>query len=515
MQKFAKYILIATGVLALGAVASVLSANLYIESRDSQARIERKLSRVLHVPVKVTATSFSILSGLQVKGVTVQQGEQELTGNFFEAASFSAGLEYWPLLSRKLVIKQISVIQPQLAWYQTSKGKWRAPTVPEQHPSAAKPPEENKTPEPDRKAPGGKPFEVTVSKLAVSDGTVRLYDHNQHSLFTFLGVNAEGILPSATEIHGKAESATASIRDAVNFQNLRTEFSYGNKSFSLQPLLAKVAGGDFQGDFKMDTADPNNPISLKAEFQNADANRLAVDAGGVEGQITGQLSGKLELTAKTHKLKDFKGSGSLTLAHGRMQQYDFFQMLGQALQIEELTQLNLQQAELNYHFDDGKIFVDQLLLESPNLKVTASGTLRMDGKMNLAARLSINPIISRQLPGFISENFHPMEGNDLRYIDFDVTGSIDKPKTNLLELALGKKIEKQMGGLLNSLFGGKKKKESKKAPQAQPTPEAEPVIPAATPVPPPATPTPPPMPTPQDQPVTPPPTVSPTPAPSP
>lgn len=485
MRKVAKVILIAGGILLLGIVAAVLSANLYIESKDSQARIERKLSRVLHAPVKITATSFSLWSGLRVNGVTIPQEEElQSQGNFFEATSFSATFDYFPLLSRKLRIQKINVIKPQLAWYQSGKGKWRVPSTPAK-PAVADESARLSAAPPKKPV---KPFDISIDKLLLSDGDFRFFDHKQNSLFSFLGVNAEGHLVSPAQMNGSAESATASIRDAINLQHIRTEFSYGDKILQLKPIRAKVAEGNFSGEFKIETASQEKPFALKAEFNNADVNRLITDAGGASGQVTGLLSGSLELTSNTHKMKDFTGKGKFSLSRGRVQQYDLFAMLGQALQIEELTQLNLQQAELEYRFSEGKILVDQLLLQSPNLKLTGTGTIRTDGKMNLNARLTINQTISRQLPGFVAENFHPAEGADagLQFIDFDVTGSVAKPRTNLLELAVGKKIEREMGGFFNALFGSKKRKEPKKPEEPKKQEQPAPQTPAQSPTPAPA-----------------------------
>ncbi|MEI9897418.1 MAG: hypothetical protein WDN28_27070 [Chthoniobacter sp.] len=109
-----------------------------------------------------------------------------------------------------------------------------------------------------------------------------------------------------------------------------------------------------------------------------------------------------------------------------------------------------------------------------------------------------------------SRQFRTVEGGR-RAIGFVINGSIDKPKTNLLDKLIGQKINNQFGDVLGTIFGGdkkpeddkpkkedkKKKKDKDKAAQNAATPAA-PTPPAATPEP--ATPAPA---TPQTQPVAP------------
>ena len=56
--------------------------------------------------------------------------------------------------------------------------------------------------------------------------------------------------------------------------------------------------------------------------------------------------------------------------------------LGQILQIDELMQLHLEQAEVHFHISPGIVIIDQLLLRSPNIRLSATGTIKFDGKLS-------------------------------------------------------------------------------------------------------------------------------------
>ena len=130
-----------------------------------------------------------------------------------------------------------------------------------------------------------------------------------------------------------------------------------------------------------------------------------------------------------------------------------------------------------------KVFVDSLVMESPSIGLTAKGTSAFDGKLDLAARLALNPKLSRRLPGWVDANFQPVPGGDWRDIGFAVTGTLARPETDLLQVMVGRKLGDQFMNLLQSVTGRHKKKSGeKKAPQPEPSPaQGEEPQPAATP----------------------------------
>ena len=148
-----------------------------------------------------------------------------------------------------------------------------------------------------------------------------------------------------------------------------------------------------------------------------------------------------------------------------MEQYRLLVLLGQILQIEELQELHLDQAGAKYHLSPGLVTIDELILRSPNIRLTASGTVGFDGALQLNSQLAINDRIRSQLFRAIRDNFHPIDEPGFRAIEFHVGGTVDRPSTNLVERLVGRDIT----SMLNSFFGGKKDRLKKKK---KPTEEA-------------------------------------------
>jgi hypothetical protein len=179
--------------------------------------------------------------------------------------------------------------------------------------------------------------------------------------------------------------------------------------------------------------------------------------------IKGKLEGSFRASGKTADANALIGSGEIFLRDGRVQQYSLLVLLGQILQIEELKELHLEQAEAKYHLRPGLVTIDELILRSPNIRLAASGTVGFDGRLNLNSRLAINDRIRGQLFKPIRENFQPISEPGYSGIEFQIGGTIDRPSTNLMERLVGRDLT----SMLNSLLGGKKDKSKKKKKQIE------------------------------------------------
>jgi hypothetical protein len=71
--------------------------------------------------------------------------------------------------------------------------------------------------------------------------------------------------------------------------------------------------------------------------------------------------------------------------------------------------------------------------------------------------LAINEKVREQLFKPIRTNFQPTEEPGYSAVDFEVTGTLERPKTNLLEKVVGRDLK----DLVNSFLGGKSEKTDK------------------------------------------------------
>src|SRR5438445_13221286 len=177
----------------------------------------------------------------------------------------------------------------------------------------------------------------------------------------------------------------------------------------------------------------DSPFTTSVKFHDVLADQIVENAGGPKGIVTGKLEGSFQASGKTADPNAIVGGGVIFLRDGRIQQYSLLILLGQILQIEELQELHLEQAEAKYHLGPGLVTIDELVLRSPNIRLTASGTVAFDGRLKLDSRLAINDRIRGQLFKAIRNNFHPIDEPGYTANDLQVGGTIQRPSTNLMD----------------------------------------------------------------------------------
>ncbi len=502
MRKTLRALMLAAGIaFALFAVA-LIALNLYVQSVGAQGRIQQELSQRLGLPVHIHSVSITPWGGLTLRGITVTDAEHPAT-NFISAKAFELHGSTASLFSGSLVIRKVSLVHPFVTWPQDQNGRWRLPgsaqtkessmvqgdaaakatpplleKAPESSlPSSPPPAQPESTPAlaasvPAQEAPKiVKRITPDVERVAISDGTFRFLDNKNILVAGFDGVNLQASLEEEMSLRGVVHIDRLSARDRFFLQNIRSSVKYAENSFELPRISAKAAGGDVNGSFSLQPQSEKSPFHASVHFRGLRADDIVSDAGGGRGVVKGELDGSLELTGPTADVSDLSGAGEITLYHGELQQYSILVALGQVLQIEELTQLHLDQAEAKYHIKDGNVTIDALTLRSPNLRLSATGTVALNGKLHLNAQLAINEKVKSQLFRPIRENFQPTEEPGYSAVDFQIAGTLDRPRTNLVERVVGKNLRDIMNGFL----GGKKSDKSKKhgAREASPSPENE------------------------------------------
>ena len=295
-----------------------------------------------------------------------------------------------------------------------------------------------------------------------------------------------------------------SLRDRFFIENLESPLHYDPAELVFSSISAQAAGGVINGRFAMQVQAPDSPFDVMVKFHDLRAEKLISNAGGPAGMIQGRVEGFLEAEGKTVVIETRRdrdsgdaelvapagvavgpatplavraltGHGEIVLRDGKLQQYSLLIALGQILQIDELMQLQLEQAEVKYHISPGIVTIDQLLLRSPNIRLTATGTISFRGKLQLDSQLALNEKVRRQLFTPVRENFLPLqEPAGYAAVDFKVSGTVERPKTDLMDKLVGRDL-RDLGGVISSLFRhGKKRKKPAEDATPSPTPSASP-----------------------------------------
>ena len=139
MKKLRRIALIALGVVIALAAIVLLGVNLYVQSQGTQAKIQQELSQRLGAPLKIRQMSVTPWSGLELSGITIAQSAGAGPGHFLEARTFQLRVRLLSLFSQRLVIKEVSLVNPNVVWPQDVNGKWRLPGARQEEAHASEP----------------------------------------------------------------------------------------------------------------------------------------------------------------------------------------------------------------------------------------------------------------------------------------------------------------------------------------------------------------------------------------
>ncbi|HEX3421719.1 MAG TPA: AsmA-like C-terminal region-containing protein [Candidatus Udaeobacter sp.] len=482
--------MIALGALiGLGAVI-LLAVNLYVQSQGAQAKIQQELSRSLGVPLRIRSMSVTPWGGLELSGITIPQTASVGPKHFLEARTFQLRVRFLSLFSRRLVINEVSLVHPRVVWPQNTEGKWRLPDsqaaraetvatnqppTPSQADAGTESAPTNTTPvvthlasapsspkmAVKEKSPERAPKMAVapeVRRVSVKDGDFSFLDQTGKLVASFAGVDFRTSIRNALALRGDAKVTRVSLWNRFFLDQLRSPLRYEPDVLELSKISARVAKGQVDGYFAMQPEAEDSPFTTSINFHDVLADQLVENAGGPKGMVQGKLEGSLQASGKMGDPDALIGEGEIFLRDGRVQQYRLLVLLGQILQIEELQELQLEQADAKYHLRRGLVTIDELVLRSPNIRLTSSGTVAFDGALQLNSQLAINDRVRGQLFKAIRDNFHRIDDPGYSAIEFQVGGTVERPSTNLVEQVVGRDIS----SMLNSFFGGKKDRPKKK-----------------------------------------------------
>jgi len=454
VRKFAKLFLISAGILLFVYVLAVLGLNIYLQSQGLQVRIGSVASAVAGKPVSIQGTHYTPWSGFTVNGIMVPQLQATGAPPEFEAESINFRFAFLQLLSGKLVVKEVLVNSPVLVAISLPRenlaGRIASPVEATTIPPAAETPSQGGveiTAPPLPQPPSSSLMEVR--RVKIRNGRSQIFDSKGGCLLDLNGIEAAvDILPGG-KLAGEFLVAEASVGTSIHPRGITGTFSLLKGHLEIPDLQGNWAGGRITGDFKLD---PALGFSATAIADGVLVRKLADDAGISAEGARGSLFARGSLRGLPGAPESYFGEVDANLQEARLQPLDFIRQIGDLMNIQELQMLELKTAEGRFVIRDQQVVVEKMTLESANLFLEGTGPVGFDGKMKLRSRLHLNEKLRRDLGGLLGENFENSDRAGYRFVPFSVTGSVSRPKTDLLDKLTGFRIGQDIGGLLKNLF---------------------------------------------------------------
>jgi AsmA family len=446
----------AAGLLGL----ALLAINLYVQSPGSQQTLREIVSENLGYPVSIFRISFTPWNGLHLQDVTIQNPAVEYP--FLRAQDLWIQCNYLPLFRRKLIVRQVYLSGAEFRIPTTARLEAEAETdnlppkvesVPQ--PESSKEPASKATPGAAISQPGKAPraenrlpgnLWVEIRKFKIRNGTI--YFLGPAGVPTATLRDIEGSVQSHKGGYvGKVRISSAALSDSINVEEISSPVQCFNAALDLPNITAQISGGQISGNFHAELADPELPYRVHFQAAGVNINEIVSRAGGILDRAHGILQGSFQLAGCLKDPALASGDGSLEIKTAYLDQYPMLKELGRWTQIDELQRLDLEQALSKFSVVGQDIKVDSLQLISKNCQVNLWGTVESAQKLDLNGRLTVSQFLSQKIPNELEENFAKSKDGESRYLDFQITGTVLKPQTDLIDRIIGDKAK-----LLKKLF---------------------------------------------------------------
>jgi hypothetical protein len=464
------------------AIAFLLAAftvpKIWIQSESSQGRVRDALTQVLGMSVKFERLQVGFRKGVRIKNLTGSTPQ----GSSIQVKELQLRLRWLPMLAGKLVIAEVRLQNPRMVWVDNPPTQ----TV------DAEPPRPSET----------TPLETTGAQKALNPNplnplnpfnqiTRRLTRHRQITLESIALENAEWSWISHTgqsvlqtegvyfhletndlgDGSGRLTVAQGALLGTLAFHGLQAPLELSQGRLKVPKLSAKSGGGELTASATAQLSEPDSPFELDAALENVDLARMNGEPSSA--RMGGIANGRVRLHGESLRSSTWEGTGEVLVKDGVFKGLSLLQLIGQILQVQELANFKIREADAHFTISNRQVRLSPFVIRSEDIRLDAPGTVTFDKRLALDARLTLAEKLlrSKNLQNFLGR-FSAPDDTGSRSIDFRITGTPEKPSTDLAQ----KILPEGVGSILQQVLGNflKTKPEPKKQDPAPSPPPGEP-----------------------------------------
>jgi hypothetical protein len=302
-----------------------------------------------------------------------------------------------------------------------------------------------------------------IQSFHVQNGRAAFFNFNGKKQLQIESIFVTAGLQLKNRFQGSYQFGRVTLWDSINARDFSGKFEADSGHFSLPDIQATLADGPLVGQLEWL---PDNSFGFTGQIANSSLQKLMADSGVSANGAQGALNAKIGIDGMAGKPESFNGTVEVNLIEARLEPIELIRQLGELLRVDELRMLALKNAEAVLSIRDSCVIVEELQLTSENLMIDATGTAGFNGDLDMNARLHVNDKLRKETHGLLGKNFQPSETEGYTHMPFAITGSLNRPKSDLLDKMVGLRIGQDVGGLLKNLLRSPQKQKNKPASEA-------------------------------------------------
>lgn len=318
-----------------------------------------------------------------------------------------------------------------------------------------------------RSSSGGYRFDLSADRIDLDRYMAPVSDTSQGAAGESVPTEIPADLIRPLNARGNLRVATASM-GGMQFENVVLGLNTANGRMRIHPVTAKLFGGSYSGDVRIDAAGDTAVLSVDENIKDVDLAELA-KAMFKQENITGSISGGFKLTGRGNDMaviqRSLDGTMSFQLNDGSYEGTDIWYELRRARALLKGSEPPKPELPPRTKFStvsatgvvrDGVMRNDDLFAELPYMQLSGSGDVDLVSATvdyDLTARVLERP---ESLTNATAEELDEFTE---AVIPLKITGSLSSPSVKPdVEKLLRQRVEEEIKDrLFDKLLGGGKK----------------------------------------------------------
>lgn len=222
-------------------------------------------------------------------------------------------------------------------------------------------------------------------------------------------------------IEAKIKSPYASLY-GFKFANIVMDYLQEDGVGYIRSGRSSFYGGSIWATGKVDWYSKGLSYSVKADARDVKLEALKKETGFRDKDVSGDIRASADINGSFKDLSRFVGTGSISIAKGRLWQLNLFKGIGALLFTSDFSDIVFAEGSCDFSIKDRIIFANNLALKSDLLVLYGSGRVGFD--RSLAASLKAEVDEEAMYPG-LQRNIATVIG---KYAQINVSGTLAEPK---------------------------------------------------------------------------------------
>jgi uncharacterized protein involved in outer membrane biogenesis len=426
-------------LLVIAGIAGLIYLNHYLNSPEFLVKIREEAQSQAGVDIQIGSLSASIFKGFVVKKVALGSPvEGDLP--IFKVDEVLLKYKLSDLIGGKITISKILVAAPQIRLKKDAEGEWIIPGSKKggkkSSPTGAKEREEESLPQEESA------WKISIESLQVTDGSVELITGKKYDPVLIKGINLNARLLQLTkprEIEGRLDIDGITIKGDTVISSLGADLHLQGMKEMTARIKAVVAAGDLSGSVNADLKDsPRFSYQADLDLKEIDIAVLMKPFAPPEGgtKVTGKIFGKVKAEGYAQDSNSLAAKGDFDIKDGTISENPIQNLLARLMNDDKnIKVITFDQADADFTFERMVFTLDQLVIHSHKVILTALGTVDYNRDQEIEMRIGVNfqnALVEDIKPKEFRGIFQPsMEYKDYQYFQFKVWGPPDNIENDL------------------------------------------------------------------------------------